>query len=70
MINKHWSRLQRDTTYVKKSPPVWSTVKGSALFSGDFNIVELSFINGVVPCAIVLITGFKVTFTCINCVSN
>ena len=46
--------------YVLKSPPVWSTVKSSELFSGDIKIVDLSFISGVVSCAIVLVIGFKV----------
>jgi hypothetical protein len=40
--------------HVVMSPPVWSTVNSSKLFSGDFKIVELSFINGVMSCAIVL----------------
>ena len=56
--------------YVVKSPPVWSTVKSSKLFPGDFKAVVLSFINGVVSCAIVLIAGFEVPCTCRNCVSN
>lgn len=55
---------------VMQSPPVWGTVKSSELFSGDFKIVELSFINCVVPSSIVLMTGFKETCTCLNCVFN
>jgi hypothetical protein len=45
-------------------------VKCSELFSGDFKFVELSFINDVVTCEIVLMAGFKEPCTCLNCVSN
>jgi hypothetical protein len=39
--------------YALKSPPMWSTVNSTELFFSDFKVVELSFINGVVSCAIV-----------------